>query len=323
VNHEPGAIRDYLQKYPKGTPVALESIGNWYWIVDEIEAADCIPLMAHAVKAKVMMGNVNKTDKLDAEGLAILLRSGTLPTVWIPPGKTRDKRELPRTRMALSKLRTVIKNRIHSTLAKYNLSLSASSDIFAPKWRSDLEKLMETLPSETHKCITQELELLDQLQDHILCLEKRIRDRIKNNNNMQSLKTLPGVGDILAIVIECEMGSIERFPSAENFASYAGTVPTIRSSGGKVYYGRMRKQSNHTLKWAFAEAANTVARWSNHPSWQNKHVSRLYLRHRRRKGHAIAVGAVARHLSEAAYWVLKKKEPYKEPVSRKVLPRQG
>lgn len=59
VNHTPGAIRDFLEDFPQDTPVALESVGNWYWIVDEIEAAGCIPLMAHAAKAKVMMGNVN------------------------------------------------------------------------------------------------------------------------------------------------------------------------------------------------------------------------------------------------------------------------
>ena len=88
VNHMPGAIRDFLEDYPPGTPVALETVGNWYWIVDEIEAAGCIPLMAHAAKAKVMMGNVNKTDKLDAEGLATLLHLGSLPTVWLPSSES-------------------------------------------------------------------------------------------------------------------------------------------------------------------------------------------------------------------------------------------
>jgi transposase len=81
VEHQPGAIRELLSMFPPGTPVALESIGNWYWIVDEIETAGCKPLMAHAIKAKVMMGNVNKIDKLDARGLATLLRKGTLPSV--------------------------------------------------------------------------------------------------------------------------------------------------------------------------------------------------------------------------------------------------
>jgi hypothetical protein len=81
VEHEAGAICEFLERYPAGTPVALESIGNWYWIVDESEKAGCHPMNAHAAKAKVMMGNVNKTDKLDACGLATLLRNGTLPTV--------------------------------------------------------------------------------------------------------------------------------------------------------------------------------------------------------------------------------------------------
>jgi hypothetical protein len=82
-----------------------------------IEAAGCTPLLAHAAKAKVMMGNVHKTDKLDAKGLATLLYLGKLPAVWIAPGDIRDARELPRTRMAFSKSRASLKNRMHSTLA--------------------------------------------------------------------------------------------------------------------------------------------------------------------------------------------------------------
>src|SRR3990172_9769878 len=107
----------HYSRFPPGTPVALETVGNWYWIVDEIEQAGCVPLLAHAQMAKKMMGHVHKTDKLDAEGLAILQHLGSLPTVWIAPGEIRDERELPRTRMALSKVRTMLKNRMHSTLA--------------------------------------------------------------------------------------------------------------------------------------------------------------------------------------------------------------
>lgn len=153
VNHIPGAIRDFLEDYPPGTPVALESVGNWYWIVDEIEAAGCIPLMAHAAKAKVMMGNVNKTDKLDARGLATLLHIGSLPTVWLPPSEIRDERELHRTRMAISRIRTALKNRVHSTLAKYAQSLDTNSDIFTPKWRPELNKACNALPHETQRCM--------------------------------------------------------------------------------------------------------------------------------------------------------------------------
>jgi hypothetical protein len=55
VDHEPGAIQAFVSQFPPGTPVALETVGNWYWIVDEIEAAGCVPLLAHALLAKKMI----------------------------------------------------------------------------------------------------------------------------------------------------------------------------------------------------------------------------------------------------------------------------
>jgi transposase len=179
VNHEPGAIRAFVSRFPPGTPVALETVGNWYWIVDEIEQAGCVPLLAHAQMAKKMMGHVHKTDKLDAQGLAILQHLGSLPTVWIAPAEIRDERELPRTRMALSKVRTMLKNRMHSTLAKYALSLDTQSDIFARKWRPQLLDLLQRLPAQTERCMHQELELLDQVQTHICQLEARILEQVK------------------------------------------------------------------------------------------------------------------------------------------------
>jgi transposase len=304
VNHQPGAIKDFLSYFPKGTPVALETVGNYYWIVDEIEQAGCIPQLAHAAKAKVIMGNINKTDKLDAKGLATLVHLGSLPTVWLPPGEIRDERELHRTRMALSKVRTALKNRIHSTLAKYALNSTEHADIFVGKGRAWLDRTLKRLPPETSRCVDQELQLLDDTMEQISALEERILRRIQLTPDMQHLKTIPGVGNILAIVIDREIGTVD---------------PRIHSSGGKTRYGRMRKQANNYLKWAFIEAANVVVAHRHHPSWRQKKVSQVYERICRRKGHATAVGAVARNLAESAFWVLKKGEAYKDPA----LCRQG
>ncbi|NIS79723.1 MAG: IS110 family transposase [Anaerolineales bacterium] len=319
VNHQPGAILEFLSGFPEGTPVALETVGNYYWIVDEIEQAGCVPLLAHAAKAKVIMGNINKTDKLDAKGLATLIHLGSLPIVWLPPGEIRDERELHRTRMALSKVRTALKNRIHATLAKYALNSSEHSDIFVGKGRSWLERTVQKLPHETHRCLEQELDLLDATMGQIAALETRIRERIRLTPNMQHLKTLPGVGNILAIVIEREVGTIDRFPTAGHLAAYSGVVPRVHSSGGKTRFGRMRKQANNYLKWAFIEAANVVVAHRHHPAWREKKVTNVYERICRRKGHATAVGAVARHLAESAFWILKKGEDYQDPALR----RQG
>jgi transposase len=120
--------------------------------------------------------------------------------------------------------------------------------------------------------------------------------------------SIPGPAEILSIVIDRELGSIQRFPSPKHLASYSGLVPRVSASGGKVHYGRMVRQSNHYLKWAFIEAANVIVRQRRHPNWRGMYVVRLFERTRQRKGHAVAVGATARYLAEAAFWVLKKGE---------------
>jgi transposase len=135
---------------------------------------------------------------------------------------------------------------------------------------------------------------------------------------MQWLLTLPGVGVILAATIALEIGEISRFATAERLASYAGTTPRVHSSGDRTRYGRTRPDVNRYLKWAFAEAGNSVA--VNHRSCPDRHVSQLYFRLRQRKGHSKAVGAVARHLAEAAFHVLSRQEAYRDPTADRVGP---
>jgi transposase len=313
IEHAPGAIRRALQDRTAGTAVAVEATGNWYWIVAEIEQAGLRPLLVHPRKAKLMMGLINKTDKLDVHGLNTLQRNNTLPTVWIPPADLRDLRELTRVRMVLSGQRTRLKNRISATLAKYGRGVDdySDADAFAVKARPTLEKLLAQLPPQTQWAATMLLQQLDFIQGQIAAQEQRLKELLKVTPSMELLMTLPGIGLILGAVIALEIGDIRRFASAERLASYAGTTPRVAASGDKVRYGRLRPDVNHYLKWAFVEAANTVA--LHHLRCRERHVSQLYRRLRTGKGHAKAIGAVARHLAEAAFWVLSRKEAYREP----------
>jgi len=72
LEHAPGAIRQALRDCQPGTPVAIEATANWYWITDEIEQAGCVPRLVHPRKAKLMMGQINKTDRLDTHGMNTL-----------------------------------------------------------------------------------------------------------------------------------------------------------------------------------------------------------------------------------------------------------
>ena len=310
VPHDKGLYREFLSRLPDQSAIAIEASGHYSWLVDEMEQLGHRPKLAHPLEAKRRMGLTKKTDKLDAKGLAILLRNGTLPEVWIPPRELRDQRELVRMRIFLVQLRTSVKNRIHGTLARHNVVVPGA-DLFGTEARLQLGERLPELPVHSREAIEQELATLDFLEGEIRSVEKLLEAIMRVSVEADLLKTLPCVGTILSMVLMLEIGRVDRFPTAAHLASYAGLVPRVHSSGGHTRMGQVCGNVNRTLKWAFVEAGNLVV--VNQRRLAGTHVVRLYQRIKRAKNHQKAVVAVGRHLAEAAWWVLSKQEVYREP----------
>ena len=313
VEHQLQELRLFLRHVPAGTDVAVEATGSWYWLVDEIEAAGLVPHLAQPFATQRMVGaGGKKTDSVDARGLATLLRNGTLPETWIPDAANRDLRNLMRTRLALREYQTGIKKRIVAAINCYGLrDPEEDADLFRGKGRVQLSVYKGKLPQHTQEAVIQQWSLVDELEKQIEDLERQLKQELKPVADAQRLKTLPGVGSVLGATIYLELGAIARFACAERLASYAGLVPVVHASGGRVFYGPTTNRSNHYLRWAFVEAANlAAARRRVHPQ---RHVSRLYERLRAAKGHQKAAVAVARHLAESAWWILTKQQVYREP----------
>lgn len=279
VEHHRQTYIDYLRSLPPGSEIALEATGHWYWMVDEMEKAGHRPHLANPFEAKKSMGKTNKTDALDAKGLAILLHNGTLPESWIPPCELRDRRELLRTRMALRDLRSSLKHRIHAAIDRYGLQATGISDLFGVKGRVYIDATLDQLPRDTAAMIGVQLISLDQLEVHIEEIEERIALALKPSPEVKLLRT----------------------------------VPRIMASGGRIRHGGTCRNVNQYLKWGFVEAATCSLRIK---AYRGTHVERLYQRLAPGKGHGRAVVAVARHLAEASYWVLHKRQPYKDPAPR-------
>jgi transposase len=278
-----------------------------------MEEAGLEPKLAHALEAKKRMPGRNKTDHLDAKGLALMLRNGSLPEVWIPPAELLDLRDLMRTRLATRQQGSELKCRILAALRRYGVRrYEEGADLFTSSRRAKLAVAIGRLPQECRIATTEEWALLDELEHHIAALEERIRLRIAALGWVRLLKSLPGVGIILGSTIYLEIGDVSRFPSPEHLASYAGLVPTVHASGGKSWHGPTPRSANHFLKWAFVEAANVTT--TRQKAWADKHVVKLYQRLRASKCHGKAVTAVARHLAESSWWILSKKQPYRDPV---------
>jgi transposase len=326
VNHEGGELERFLQSLEAGSPVALEAGLNWMWMVEQIEKANLEPHLTNPLEAKKRIGGVNKFDSKDAAGLLTLLRSGTLPEVWIPRGAQRDLRGLMRSRLVIRRHVSGFKCRIHGVLTQYGLKPLAEEedeieyrDWFTAKARLALLKAIDELPSATREGMRQEYLAMWELERHVKSQEAAIQARMGSLGWIRRLRTLPGVGLILGATIWTEIGDVQRFADAERLAAYAGLVPRTHSSGGKSWRGPTPRACNHYLKWAFVEAANVIAAQRRRMEAKHPHVVRLY---ERVKGNTKMSGkakvAVARHLAEACWWVLTRKQDYREPASAAV-----
>jgi transposase len=220
---------------------------------------------------------------------------------------------LLRSRLALRHHTTALKNRIHGAIRRYGqYQAGEPRDLFAGKGRVQLSVYICGLPEETRLATRHEWQLVDEVEEHIHELESRIKLGIGQLGYVRLLQSMPGVGAILGATIYLEIGDVRRFGGAEKLAAYAGLTPTIHASGGKSRMGPTSPVANHYLKWAFVEAANAVVmRKDRYP---NRHVVKLYERLRASKNHGKAAVAVARHLAEASWWILTRKQTYREPA---------
>ena len=303
----------YLKTLPEQTAVAVEASGSWYWFVDLLESHKLDVRLVNPLEAKKLMGGRHKTDNLDAAGLAKMLRNGVLPEIWIPSAELRDLRGLLRTRLAMRHQTTMLKNRIRAALKRYGKwESNETKNLFEGKGRLTLSKYVGSLPPETRIATRHEWGALDEIEAHIEELEKRIRLSIGQLGYVRLLKSLPGVGEILGATIYLEIGDVSRFASPTRLASYAGLTPTVHASGGKIHLGRTSPMANHYLRWAYVEAANAIV--CHKHRWAKRHVVLLYERLRAAKCHSKAAVAVGRHLAESSWWILHKKQQYREPA---------
>ena len=292
--------------------VAVESTGNTRYFMHQLEARGYPVVVINTMKFKVITQSVKKTDRHDAYTIAEFLSKDMLPESKLCSEKSEEVRRLLKVRSMLVRTRVSIKNQIHGLLVSRGME-DTRACLQSKRGRQEIQ---DTLAEAGNGLVVQPLfDTIEALGEEIKAIEAEIEKLMAADKAVKLLQTIPGVGAILSYVIAYETGDIHRFPSASCFASYAGTTPSVHASGGKVRYGHTASDVNHYLHWAFIEAANVIS--MRHEVLRFRHTARLYERLRQAKGHGIAVGAVARHLAEATYWILTTKTAYREPNQNK------
>jgi transposase len=282
----------------------LEAGYGWGPIYDWIgEVADEV-ILAHPLKVRAIAEARIKTDKLDSEMLAHLLRADLIPEAYAPSKETRATKRVLRQRMFLVRLQTMVKNRVWALLWQHGTEPPPVSDLFGKKGLTWLREETE-LPEPDGRLLREEVGLAETLKQKIRSTESLIAELAEGDEAVGWLRSLPGIGEFFSVLIRHEVGEMERFPSPKKFASYTGLVPSTYASGKRLTHGRLTKEGNKWLRWAFIEAVSPAIRCS-------PYLRGYYMRIRTRRGTKDARTATARKLAELAWTVCTQKRPYVE-----------
>ncbi|MEM1589253.1 MAG: IS110 family transposase [Thermoproteota archaeon] len=252
--------------------------------------------VCHPKKTRYIAEARIKSDRVDSKAIAELVRLDALPKSYMPPPEIAGLRERVRRRAFLVRERAKLMTKIRGLLAYEGVRPPEDFNLFTRKgfdW-------LRSLGLEPVDCY---LRVMEVFNGEIRRLSFELRHMACGDEDVKLLMTIPGLGYYLALLVKAEIGDVNRFKSGDHLCSYAGLVPSTRSSGGVTKRGGITREGSRWLRWAMVEATITHVKCDTA-------ISRSYHRIAERRGRKAALVAIARRLLLSCYRVLKSRRPY-------------
>jgi transposase len=273
------------------------------FVRDTLEALGWEVLVADAQKVKGLAPLACKTDRIDAQVLAVLSHRDLVPAIWLPDPRVRAEREQARFRLHLVKHRSMLKHRVHATLLTFGHPCPVS-DLFGVAGRELLDRL--AVPQPWRGTVDASLALIDDLDRQIDEVNRSLRTGGADHPYIPLLLTVPGIGWVLAFTISAEIGDIHRFPTPKKLCGYTGLCPRVDQSGDRDRRGPLSKHGPKYLRWAMLEATMHALR---HPAYAERYqITKRRLG--KQRGARVAQIDIARRLTEAIWHMLTRNQPF-------------
>jgi transposase len=268
----------------------IEASGTYRWLYDLLRPLGTV-LLAHPLRLRAMIQRRSKTDKLDAQLLANLVRIDQIPLAYVPPEKYQRLRDLTRCRARIVRAQAEVKINLRALLARAN-RMAPYKTPFGPRGLSWFGK-QEFGPVEN--VVRDELlARLEHYAKHLALIDRQLEDVRGDFPELGALLEIFGIGLYSGLVIIAELGEVERFRTAKQVGAYAGLTCKVHQSGGHCYHGSITHQGSPWLRWVLVEAAMKVVR-------EDVALRNFYSRIRKRSSSKIARVATARKLSEICW----------------------
>ena len=281
----------------------IESMTGARLVHDTLEAEGRDVEIGDAQKVKGLAPLACRTDKIDSMVLAVLSHRDLVPAIWLPDPQIREERELARFRLQLVKHKSMLKQRVHSTMINFGRPCPVT-DLFGAEGRRLLERL--EVPEPWRSNVAASVALIDDLERQISDLNRRLKESHADHPYIPLLRTVPGIGWVLAFTIAAEIGTIERFSSPEKLAGYTGLCPRVHQSGDPDRRGPLTKHGPRYLRWALIEATMHALK----DAVYRERYQRTKRRLGRQRGPKVAQVDIARRLAHAIWHMLTRNEKF-------------
>jgi len=304
-------LRNYFNnRFPEcEIEVIYEAGFRGFELHDQLEGDgwECVVTPPHTVTEEKCQRK--KNDRTDCRRLAKNLENGDYGICYVPDKELREDRQISRTYGQVQADIRRVCNRIRRMLEFHGLD----SGLPAGRWSGAMyakvrRQLAETEMSDSlrfsFEVMFRELEHLRHLKKEVLLQLKRLAKSDRYQEDVELLKSAPGIGMLTAVRLALEWGEVSRFDRKEEFASFLGLVPSDYSSGEQERRGHITKQGNRGVRSWLVECSWTTIRFD--PVLLEKF--RRVLRNSGSKKKAIV--AVAHKLAMRLRRVLLSREPY-------------
>ena len=299
----PDAFLDAVAPYRQGLVVGVECMFAWYWLADLCEDQGIPFTLGHALYMKAIHGGKAKNDRIDAAKIAGLLRGGMFPMAYVYPRAKRATRDLLRRRCFFVSQRSQLIAHIVNTNSQYNHPPLTARLCYARNRTDDIAGRF--VDPATQLSVRADLKLIDHFDEQIDEIERVVLKTAKIDDpvTLGFLRTTPGIGKILSLVMLYEIDQATRFPEVGNFLSYARLVRCEHESAGKKKGSGGKKIGNAHLKWAFSEAACLMLRaWPDAKKW--------LARQERKRGKRKALSVLEAKIGRTVYHLCRKQVPF-------------
>lgn len=295
VNNDPYELDKFFTRISKDSKIALESCSCWEYVYDYlIDKGFTNVQLANPSRVGLIISSKKKTDRHDAKALADLVRTNLLPTSYAPSHIIREQRQITRYRASLGRIKGIIKNKIHAILTRKGIK-NPYDNIFTEKGIEFLQSL--DLDWTERLQVDDYIGILRHLNHKSGKSEQMIKDYAEQNPFAKLLISMPGVAPYSAISILGEIGEIKRFSNARKLTSFAGLNPSVYQSADRCNTGHISKQGNKHLRWMLGQCANIAI-------MHDSTLAKIYHRIKKRRGHNVAITAVARKMLTYIYQML-------------------